>query len=149
RDAVQWPGGAGRCLSARTNRAPTYPRVTPKPMEIQHCGSKEAVPLANLFVKPPFLRARLKNLLPLLLAAPKQRGGGWRRGAARGGRFLTWSFLFFLIFRHAQKALLLTSAILWSHSCQSEPGGGVALEIARTNTNAIVSWPYPSRAFGL
>jgi len=47
------------------------------------------------------------------------------------------------------KALLLTSAILWSHCCQSEPGGGVALEIARANTNAIVSWRYPSRGFGL
>ena len=67
----------------------------------------------------------------------------------RGGRFLTSSFLFFLIFRHAQKALLLTLAILWSHWCQSEPGGGVMLAIAPTNTNAIISWPYPSRGFGL
>src|SRR5213594_1053409 len=73
-----------------------------KPIEIQNGSSKEPVPLANLFVKPPFL-----------------------------------------------KALLLTSAVLWSHWCQSEPGGGVALAIARTNANAIVSWPYPSRGFGL
>src|SRR5438445_7743055 len=35
----------------------------PKPMETQHRGGKEAVPLADLFVKPPVLRARLKNLL--------------------------------------------------------------------------------------
>jgi hypothetical protein len=47
------------------------------------------------------------------------------------------------------KALLLTSAILWSHRCQSEPGGRVTLAIARTNSDAIVSWPYPSRGFGL
>ena len=80
-------------------------------------AAKEAVPLANLFVKPPFLKARLKNLPPLLFR---------RRGVGRGGRFLTSSFLFLLIFRHAQKALLLTLAILWSHWCQSEPGGGVS-----------------------
>src|SRR5438270_10969190 len=60
----------------------------------------------------------------------------------------TWSFLFSLIFRHLQKALL-ASALLWSHCGQSQPAGGVALAIGRTNTNAIVSWPYPSRGFDL
>src|SRR5207247_1685040 len=47
------------------------------------------------------------------------------------------------------KALLLTSGMLWSHWCQSETGGRVTLAIARSNTDAILSWPYPSRGFGL
>src|SRR6266403_2595351 len=66
-------------------------------------GRKGPVPVTNLFVKPPIL-----------------------------------------------KALLLTSAVLWSHHCRSEPVDGVTLAVARSNnTNSIVSWPYPSRGFGL
>ena len=121
------PGtGPFPCLShskKRVNLPSNNPRS--KPIEIQHRTSKEAVPFANLFVKPPFRRLCLKNLLPLLLNG-------------RGGRFLTWSFSLFPIIRYAQKALLLASAILWSHYCQSEPAGGVTLAIARTNGNAIV-----------
>src|SRR5436853_592602 len=33
--------------------------------------------------------------------------------------------------------------------CHSEPNGGVKLAIAQTNTDATVSWPYPSRGFEL
>ena len=44
---------------------------------------------------------------------------------------------------------LLASVILWSHCCQSQPAGRVTLAIGRTNTHAIVSWPYPSRGFEL
>ena len=47
------------------------------------------------------------------------------------------------------KALLTVSVILWSQWCHGEPGGGVTLTIARTNTDAMISWPYPSRGFGL
>ena len=99
------------------------------------------------------LRSTIKSSIPRMINPPN---GGYvfpllfrRRGVGRGGRFLTSSFLFLLIFRHAQKALLLTLAILWSHWCQSEPGGGVMLAIAPTNADAIISWPYPSRGFGL
>lgn len=45
--------------------------------------------------------------------------------------------------------ILLISTLLWSHCSRSEPIGGVTLMIAPTNTNAIVSWPYPSRGFEL
>src|SRR5439155_14274361 len=64
----------------------------------------------------------------------------WGEGSGEGERSAGISGL---------KVLLLTSAILWSHCCQSQPAGGVALAIGRTNTNATVSWPYPSRGFGL
>ena len=39
--------------------------------------------------------------------------------------------------------------MLWSRWCLCEPVGGVTLAIAGTNTNALVSWPYPSRGSGL
>src|SRR5882672_103159 len=47
------------------------------------------------------------------------------------------------------KALLPVSAMLCSQWCHSEPGGRVTLAIAGTDTNAIISWPFPSRGFGL
>src|SRR5207249_6328992 len=74
----------------------------PKPIEIQDRSGKEAVPLADLFVKPPY-----------------------------------------------PKALLVTSAMLWSHWCQGEPVGAVTLAISSAGSNAMVSWPYPHRGFGL
>src|SRR5881392_3061100 len=46
-------------------------------------------------------------------------------------------------------APLMAAAIFLSPRCQSEPIGGVPLTIVRDNTNAIVSWPYPSTGFGL
>jgi hypothetical protein len=47
------------------------------------------------------------------------------------------------------KALFLTSTIFWSHWCWSEPLGSVAVSIARSETNSLVSWSYPSRGFEL
>src|SRR5262249_10515751 len=47
------------------------------------------------------------------------------------------------------QTLLLTSALLWSHPCRSEPVGGVTLAMAATNASAILSWPYPSRGYEL
>src|SRR5437660_1820613 len=46
-------------------------------------------------------------------------------------------------------ASLIASAIFLSPWCHSEPMGGVTLTVVRDNTNAIVSWPYPSTWFGL
>ena len=46
-------------------------------------------------------------------------------------------------------APLMAAAIFLSPRCQSEPIGGVPLTIVRDNTDAIVSWPYPSTGFGL
>src|SRR6266513_965200 len=46
-------------------------------------------------------------------------------------------------------ASLIASAIFLSSWCHSEPMGGVPLTVVRDNTNAIVSWPYPSTGFGL
>src|SRR5437016_2294565 len=46
-------------------------------------------------------------------------------------------------------ASLMASAIFLSSWCHSEPIGGVALTVRSDNTNAIVSWPYPSTGFGL
>ena len=46
-------------------------------------------------------------------------------------------------------ATLTASAILLSPRCHSEPPGGVVLAVVREDTNAIVSWPYPSTGFGL
>jgi len=46
-------------------------------------------------------------------------------------------------------ALLMASAIFFSSWCHSEPIGGVALSVRSDNTNAMVSWPYPSTGFGL
>jgi hypothetical protein len=43
----------------------------------------------------------------------------------------------------------MASAIFLSPWCHSEPIAGVTLTIARDNTNAIVSWPYPSTGFEL
>ena len=43
----------------------------------------------------------------------------------------------------------MASAIFLSPWCHSEPGGGVTLTIVPDNTNAIVSWPYPSTGFEL
>jgi len=47
------------------------------------------------------------------------------------------------------RALLLIAPILWSHWCQGEASGDIALAIALTNTYLSVSWPYPSRGFEL
>src|SRR3989454_4824552 len=44
---------------------------------------------------------------------------------------------------------LVASAIFLSTWCHSEPMGGVPLTVVRDNTNAIVSWPYPSTGFEL
>ena len=46
-------------------------------------------------------------------------------------------------------ATLMASAILLSPRCHSEPPGRVVLTVVREDTNAIVSWPYPSTGFGL
>jgi hypothetical protein len=46
-------------------------------------------------------------------------------------------------------ATFTASAILLSLGCHSEPIGGVTLAVARADTNAILSWPYPSTGFGL
>src|SRR5947199_3754885 len=46
-------------------------------------------------------------------------------------------------------ASLVASAIFLSTWCHSEPMGGVPLTVVRDNTNAIVSWPYPSTGFEL
>jgi hypothetical protein len=40
-------------------------------------------------------------------------------------------------------------ALLWSCLCRSEPVGGISLAITGTNTNAVISWPYPARGFEL
>ena len=47
------------------------------------------------------------------------------------------------------KVVVTALAVFLSPWCQSEPGGGVTLTIVRDNTNAIVSWPYPSTGFEL
>ena len=44
---------------------------------------------------------------------------------------------------------LMAAAIFLSTWCHSEPMGGVPINVVRDNTNAIVSWPYPSTGFGL
>src|SRR5947208_16880348 len=46
-------------------------------------------------------------------------------------------------------ASLMASAIILGFWCHSEPVGAVTLTLADDNTNAIVSWPYPSTGFGL
>ena len=46
-------------------------------------------------------------------------------------------------------ATLIASAIFLSARCHGEPVGGVMLTIGQQDTNAIVSWPYPSTGFGL
>ena len=46
-------------------------------------------------------------------------------------------------------ASLMASVFFLSLCCHSEPVGGVTLSIVRDNTNAIVSWPYPSTGFEL
>src|SRR6266498_5967793 len=46
-------------------------------------------------------------------------------------------------------ASLMASAIFLSSRCHGEPIGGVALTVRSENTNAIVSWPYPSTGIGL
>src|SRR5947208_13880815 len=46
-------------------------------------------------------------------------------------------------------ASLMASAIILGFWCHSEPVGAVTLTLARDNTNATVSWPYPSTGFGL
>lgn len=48
-----------------------------------------------------------------------------------------------------RNALLLIPAILWHGHCLGEPVSGVSLRIAPTNGNAILTWPFPSRGFGL
>src|SRR5213075_780643 len=44
---------------------------------------------------------------------------------------------------------LMASSIFFSSWCHSVPIGGVALSVRSDNTNAMVSWPYPSTGFGL
>src|SRR5437867_6329477 len=44
---------------------------------------------------------------------------------------------------------IMACAIFLSAWCRSEPIAGVPLAIVRNNTNAILSWPYPSTGFGL
>jgi len=46
-------------------------------------------------------------------------------------------------------ASLMASAIFLGFWCHSEPMGAVTLTLARDNTNAVVSWPYPSTGFRL
>src|SRR5438876_550595 len=46
-------------------------------------------------------------------------------------------------------ASLMALAIILGFWCHSEPVGAVTLTLADDNTNAIVSWPYPSTGFGL
>src|SRR5438874_535023 len=46
-------------------------------------------------------------------------------------------------------ASLMASAVLLSPWCHSEPTGGLTLTLAPDNTQAIVSWPYPSTGFGI
>src|SRR5437660_3868284 len=46
-------------------------------------------------------------------------------------------------------ASLMASEIFLAFWCHSEPKGAVTLTLSRDNTNAIVSWPYPSTGFGL
>src|SRR5262249_35830079 len=43
----------------------------------------------------------------------------------------------------------MTLAIYFSVWCQPEPVNGATVAIVRDNTNAVVSWAYPSRGFGL
>ena len=44
---------------------------------------------------------------------------------------------------------IMASAIFLSTWGHSEPSARVPLAVVRNNTNAIVSWPYPSTGFGL
>src|SRR6266699_1806251 len=44
---------------------------------------------------------------------------------------------------------IMASTIFLSTWGHSEPGARVPLALAHNNTNAIVSWPYPSTGFGL
>ena len=46
-------------------------------------------------------------------------------------------------------ATLMALATLGSLWCRSEPMGGVTLTVAPADTNAVISWPYPSTGFGL
>jgi hypothetical protein len=43
----------------------------------------------------------------------------------------------------------MTSATLVGPWCRSEPAGGVTLAISGTDTNAVISWPFPSTGFAL
>ena len=43
----------------------------------------------------------------------------------------------------------MASAIVLGFWCHSEPVSAVTLTLADDNTNAIVSWPYPSTGFVL
>src|SRR3989442_10370016 len=47
----------------------------------------------------------------LLLAAPKQRGGGWRRGTGRGGRFHTRALRLLAIFRQRSYNKVTSNAV--------------------------------------
>src|SRR5438876_3347521 len=46
-------------------------------------------------------------------------------------------------------AALMALATLVSPWCRSEPAGGVTLAISRADTNAVISWPFPSTGFAL
>src|SRR6266446_4062762 len=87
---IFWPSRPEKNGARRNSSASETPTQCSKPLQpnppLSHLPTAAR---PQLMTSKP--RARQRNPLPLLLlAAPKQRGGGWRRGPGRGGPIKIW-----------------------------------------------------------